>query len=279
MRNVAMTASVSKFVPAPCRCVMPAIVAALCGSLLMAMEPARAEPPVGLPPLPNDCRVMIKPVLGMRTLPAVRNAISNGSLRILAIGSSSTAGTGASVATARYPARLQARLRDAFPGINIVVVNRGIPGETALGAAARMKREVAKVNPNLVLWQLGTNAAINHVDTEVLTRAVRRAVEWVRSQNIGLMFIDPQFVDIYKDHDDYKKTVHALTELARNERIILIRRYASMADIASRRSLDGYLAKDKFHLNDLGYRCLANYAARAVVDASLPTAKATADGR
>jgi len=277
MRKVALTVSVSEFVWASCRCLWLAIVSAIAGSL--AMAPARAEPPVRLPPLPTDCRVTIKPVLGVRTLPAVRKAISNGSLRILAIGSSSTAGTGASVPTARYPARLQARLREAFQGIDIVVVNRGIPGETALGAAARMKREVAKANPDLVLWQLGTNAALNHVDLEVLTRAVRRAVEWVRSQDIGLMFIDPQFVDIYKDHDYYKKTVDALTELARDQRIILIRRYASMVDIAARRSLDGYLAKDRFHLNDLGYRCLANYAAQAVVDASLTTVKTTADGR
>lgn len=231
---------------------------------------AAAQPAAGTPPWPPDCHISVEPVAGSRPLPAVREALAAGRLRVLAIGSSSTSGIGASVAAARYPARLQARLRKAFGSSEIVVANRGIPGETALGAAARMKREVKAARPDLVIWQLGTNAALNNIEIAVLIRAVRRAVAWLRSENIGLMFIDPQFVDIYKDHAHYKKMVEALTALARTERIVLVRRYATMADFAAHGRLGGYLARDQFHLNDLGYRCMASFAAHAIVNASKP---------
>jgi acyl-CoA thioesterase I len=277
MLLVAMAVSVSRSLFARRGAVALAVILVLLGTTVY--EPAAiAQTRESAVPFPKGCRVRITPVFGARSLPTVRDAILRRKLRILAIGSSSTAGIGASVAAARYPARLQARLRAAFPGTEVVVVNRGIPGETALGAAARMKREVTNAKPDLVIWQLGTNAAVRHVEVKVMIRAVRRAVHWLRSQNIGLMFIDPQFVDRFKDDAHYKEMVQALLEFARAERIVLIRRYASMADLAARVGLEDYLAKDQFHLNDLGYRCMASYAAHAIVNASGPAANATADG-
>ena len=38
-----------------------------------------------------------------------------------------------------------------------------------------------------------------------------------------------------------------------------------MADLARQHPGLTYHAGDKFHLNDLGYKCMAEYAARAIV--------------
>src|SRR5690349_4818256 len=48
---------------------------------------------------------------------------------IVAIGSSSTAGAGASNPAASYPSRLEAELRLRFPDEKITVLNRGVNGE------------------------------------------------------------------------------------------------------------------------------------------------------
>src|SRR5215470_16515881 len=48
------------------------------------------------------------------------------SVTIMALGSSSTAGAGASAQAATYPARLEAELHNRFPGASITVLNRGV---------------------------------------------------------------------------------------------------------------------------------------------------------
>ena len=50
-------------------------------------------------------------------------------ITIVAIGSSSTAGAGASSSAASYPSRLEVELTQHFPGHQITVLNRGVGGE------------------------------------------------------------------------------------------------------------------------------------------------------
>src|SRR6516225_1324517 len=50
-------------------------------------------------------------------------------LTVVAIGSSSTAGAGASSPDATYPSRLAVELRARFPSREITVLNRGVNGE------------------------------------------------------------------------------------------------------------------------------------------------------
>src|SRR5262245_35769592 len=52
-------------------------------------------------------------------------------IKIVAIGSSSTSGAGASSQAATYPSRLEAELKARLPGLPITVLNKGIGGEEA----------------------------------------------------------------------------------------------------------------------------------------------------
>src|SRR3981081_80315 len=62
-----------------------------------------------------------------QTLTRTRFQLVNGrTLTIVAIGSSSTEGAGASSDSASYPGRLEALLSTRFPGIAIRVLNRGV---------------------------------------------------------------------------------------------------------------------------------------------------------
>src|SRR5258708_38406524 len=79
---------------------------------------------------------------------------------IAALGSSSTAGAGASGPQATYPARLQVELRKRFPGVSVTVVNRGVNGEEAADMLARFDRFAAEDKPDVVLWQIGTNSVL-----------------------------------------------------------------------------------------------------------------------
>src|SRR5260221_8388580 len=94
-------------------------------------------------------------------LPHLAQALhGQGPVRIVAIGSSSTAGRGDVVP---YPHRLEMYLRfqfgeERFPNLRIDVLNRGKGGEEAVEELLRFDADVFAEKPSLVIWQVGTNA-------------------------------------------------------------------------------------------------------------------------
>jgi acyl-CoA thioesterase-1 len=80
-------------------------------------------------------------------------------VNIVAIGSSSTEGDGASSPAASYPSRLGAALATRFSQRTINVLNVGVGGQEAPDEAARFKNDVIAKGPSLVIWQVSTNAA------------------------------------------------------------------------------------------------------------------------
>jgi hypothetical protein len=79
-----------------------------------------------------------------------------GSIKIVAIGSSSTAGEGGIVP---YPSRLQDALRRSDKCRDrVIVLNRGASGQEAPDERDRLQAEVIDERPDLVIWQVGTNA-------------------------------------------------------------------------------------------------------------------------
>src|SRR5271154_1188434 len=73
-------------------------------------------------------------------------------LTIVAVGSSSTQGVGASAPDLSYPSRLAAELKERFPAIDIRVINRGRGGEDVSEELARLDSDVLAAHPELVIW-------------------------------------------------------------------------------------------------------------------------------
>jgi acyl-CoA thioesterase I len=218
------------------------------------------------PAYSKDCRITASAHEGRTALRTMRRALKEGRIvKVLAVGSSSTSGIGATSPFATYPVRLENDLEVIFKGIDIDVVSRGVPGEVGLGACTRMKREVAEVKPDLVVWQVGTNDAMARADIDELKTNLAKTLQWLAKNHIDVVLIDPQFTERLKDDEHYIKVVHAIEEVARQERVMLVHRFSAMADLAKQKGEATILASDRFHLNDLGYRCMAEYAAGAIV--------------
>jgi acyl-CoA thioesterase-1 len=81
-------------------------------------------------------------------------------LTIVAVGSSSTSGAGASSSAASYPSRLEVELKERFPTAAIRVLNRGVGGEEVQDMVARFDTTVLGEKPDLVLWQVGSNTVL-----------------------------------------------------------------------------------------------------------------------
>ena len=73
---------------------------------------------------------------------------------MMAIGSSSTVGVGASSPAKTYPAQLEAILEKTFKTRDVVVTNRGVSGELAAATAERLKSDIPHDQPDLVLCSL-----------------------------------------------------------------------------------------------------------------------------
>jgi lysophospholipase L1-like esterase len=214
----------------------------------------------------TECQVNCLTFEGKSPLRGIRRALREKRVvRVLAIGSSSTSGIGATSPGASYPVRLENDLEGVLKGVDVDVVSRGIPGEVGQGAANRMRNEVAEVRPDLVVWQVGTNDAMARINAPEFAETLRSSIKWFQRNRIDVMLIDPQYVERLAADEHYMTIVQTITQVAREERVPLVHRFDATADLAKKKDGSGYLATDKFHLNDLGYRCMAQYVARAIV--------------
>lgn len=252
-------------------CASPALAGgepAAAGEPIVAVAPAAAPfVPHAPPSLSQDCRSKFvagdryrRPLRGLRR--AVREARNP---RVLAIGSSSTVGVGASRPTNTYVAKLENVLESAFKGADFEMFPRGMSGEVAEGQSARMKQTVEEVRPDLVLWQVGTNDAIRHVDIESFKTCLRRTLTWLADNNFDVMLVDPQYSDTLTKDKFYEQVVSAIAEIAAEKRVLLVDRFEAMRQLSREHGDAYYLASDQLHLNDTGHRCMAEQLARAIV--------------
>ena len=159
---------------------------------LAAVGPALAESPgtAGV----RSCAV--PPALSDIGVPLERSAarIDQGSpLTIVAMGSSSTQGVGASAPSLSYPSRLQEELRDRFPAVEIRVLNRGIGGQDVAEELNRLDRDVVAEHPDLMIWQVGTNAVLRRDDLAADKELIRRGVSLMKEDKIDVVLMDLQY--------------------------------------------------------------------------------------
>ena len=190
-------------------------------------------------------------------------------VHVLAIGSSSTQGVGASSPAASYPALLQLALSKRFPGAVVEVINAGKAGETADLTLERLNTELDRLKPDLVLWQVGTNDALNASVSEPKFEAVvERGILSIERHKSDVLLVDPQFTTKIQDPARYERFVQTLERVAEKEDISLFSRYHLMKSLEKRRagSVQPLLAPDGFHMNDAGYAFIAEGLAGQIQD-------------
>ena len=225
---------------------------------------ARAQ--VDAPPLSARCDAPNADIAIPAPLPRLTEKLGQRApLRILAIGSSSTWGIGASSLRRTYPAQLQAILQSALKGAQAQIINRGVSGEVAQTTAARLRTEVALEKPDLVLWQVGTNDALSRVPPEDFERTVDSTVAWLKENNIDTVLVGLQYTPNFARDENYFAIREALRRVATVRDVLYVRRYDAMQFISNTKGGAELMSGDDLHLNDLGYQCMAEHVARAVI--------------
>ncbi len=236
--------------------------AALFGALLCA-APAGAAPSDAACAAPADL-TRLRGVLERTS----RRIERREPLTIVALGSSSTEGHGASSAANSYPSQLAAELKRRLPMLPVTVLNKGVGGETSPQMLARFYRDVLPFHPDLVIWQAGTNGVLRGLDTETSRRAVESGLRRLKAAGIDVVLMDLQFAPMVLEHPGYRAMEAALAGLAKREAVPLFGRFALMQYWIEAGKLDfgTMLSSDRLHLNDLSYRCVGRMLGDAIVE-------------
>ncbi len=247
--------------------------AALLAGVSLAL-PVRAETAAPTCDAPLDLIRLANP------LPHVaRKLVTGEPITIVALGSSSTAGAGASSATATYPSQLAVELGRHFPKSSITMINRGVSGEEIPDMLARLDSAVLVAKPDLVLWQLGTNSVIRGHQVASHGAMIRIGLEKIRSVGADVVLIDPQFAPKVIAKPDAESMVALISATAKKEDVDLFRRFEVMRHWRNVDHLEfeAFVSPDGLHMNDWSYACMAKGLGNAIAEAAQrPTMSATA---
>lgn len=178
-------------------------------------------------------------------------------LLIVAVGSSSTSGVGASTPAAAYPERLAIALRHRFPRAHFRVLNRGKGGEDAGEEFARLQSDVVAARPDLVIWQVGTNAVLRRDDLAGDAILLDDGVAILKHDGVDVVLMDLQYAPRVLARRAYTLMETLIGETAAREHVGLYHRFAVMQYWQKAGSLGPLIGPDGLHMTDESYNCLA----------------------
>jgi lysophospholipase L1-like esterase len=195
------------------------------------------------------------------SLPHVAGKLAAGEpVTIIAFGSSSTNGYGATSTEFTYPNRLAAQLHRQYPGANIAVFTRGKGGDDAPEMMKRLQAEVIDMKPDLVIWQVGTNAVLRNLDPAETAKLVEDGVGRIQAAGADLVLVDPQYSPRVNERaESASRMVRLLGRIAELRHVGFFPRFEVMREWHEQQALpiDSFVIADGLHMNDWGYACFA----------------------
>ena len=195
------------------------------------------------------------------SLPHVAAKLAAGQpVTIVAFGSSSTQGYGSTSPEFTYPNRLAAQLHRQYPGADITVLNHGVGGEDAPEMMKRLQTSVLDAKPDLVIWQVGTNAVLRNLDPAETAKMVEEGVARIQTASADVVLVDPQYSPkVYERAESASRMVKLLRKVAELRHIGIFPRFEVMREWHDEQALpvDSFVIADGLHMNDWGYACFA----------------------
>jgi lysophospholipase L1-like esterase len=197
----------------------------------------------------------------MGSLPHVASKLASGEpVAIVAFGSSSTSGFGSTSPEFTYPNRLAAQLHRQYPAADITVVNRGQGGEDAPEMMKRLQTAVLDMKPDLVIWQVGTNAVLRNLDPAETAKLVEEGVKRIQAAGADLVLVDPQYSPRVNERaESANQMVKLLGKVAELRHVGFFPRFEVMREWHEKQAIpiDNFVIADGLHMTDWGYACFA----------------------
>jgi acyl-CoA thioesterase I len=253
---------------------------------ILALLPARAQQPSRTPAAapaemaqrPPTCVVAADQARFDFPLPRMTRRLASGEpIKIVALGSSSTYGAGASTSAAAYPSRLAEELKKHFPGHEFTVLNRGVNGEEITDMLARLETAVIAERPDLVMWQVGTNSVLRDLALQPHVAELHEGLARLKATGADVVLIDPQYAPRVIAKPTCDDMVSLIASTAKAEHVGVFHRFELMRHWYQAEHLPfaAFVSQDGLHMNDWSYACLAKALGMAIAEAlTRPTATA-----
>ncbi len=242
------------------RC-LAACLALLIAPTIMATRPAVAQEQE------KDCTAPAELIQDDPKLPLLAARIQqHKSVKIVAVGGSSTAGAAAQSPLQSYPERLEETLTERFPDVEITVVNKGVPRQTAQEMLDRFAQDVVAENPVLTIWETGTTDAVRGVDVDAFTATLEAGITALRAHDIEVMLVDMQYSRRTASIIGFERYLAAMHRTADVDEVYLFKRFDIMKFWSDNGTFnfEDVQKSDRARLAAEVYDCLARRIADAI---------------
>jgi len=237
-----------------------AVQAAALGLALAAWLPAPGSADV-----PALCRVPEYLTADMTDFPnAAKRVAADRKLTIVAIGASSTEGTGASKMANAWPARLGEILAGRLPGVEVRVINMGKRSQSARMILDRLERDVAPMKPAIVIWETGTVEAVRSVDPAEFAYTLMRGAEIEARLGVDLILMDPQYARDTARMINFHPYMDAMRQTAGLPDVTLFPRHDIMRHWSEHERMTPRTRDEMTKGNDEIYDCVAQLLAEVI---------------
>jgi lysophospholipase L1-like esterase len=220
-------------------------------------------------PIPEICQVPAGLTADDSPLPrAAERLKQDKALKIVALGSSTTFGVGASKPSAAWPARLADALSKQFPAARITVVNLGRQRQSAQEMMERIADVIAE-KPALVVWETGTSETVRHLEVEPFIATLLAGVDRMAGLGIDVMLIDTQYARSVERIINSQPYRDAIAQVAHMRNLVLFPRYDVMQWWVTneKMSFESLSPAEATAAADRVYDCLGYLIAKSVVHA------------
>ena len=214
-------------------------------------------------PFSQDCQIGDIAVATESPLPNVAAALrQRKQIKILAFGASSSVKQGPM--RRGHTEETRQILQRAITGLNVIMINRGVGGELSSQAAERIQNDVALNEPDMVLWQVGTEDALAYTPLAELETTIVDTVRWLKQHKVDIVLVGLQYVDRMERDEHYRAVRQLLNRISASENVMIVRRYEAQRQLARTQLNGSNPFQDEFERSEAGYVCLAQYLARAI---------------
>jgi hypothetical protein len=236
-------------------------------ALMLPAGAAFAEQPAEHP---AECRVAEHLAETSFPLPQVTRAIAAKKLAVLVIGAGSSRLPGPGGGRTAYPARLQAALAAALPGVAVTVATDVKLRRTAAQMVEAMPADLAAAKPALLVWQTGTVDAMEGVDQDQFADALDKGINIARAAGADVILINAQYSPRTESMIALGSYAENLRWVAVQKEVPLFDRFAIMKLWADLGTFNFYKATKKLDMAERVHDCIGRLLSDLVLQAARP---------
>lgn len=187
-------------------------------------------------------------------------------LKVVALGSSSTLGSGGSGPAAAWPAQLESELARRFPGVQVAVLNKAQMRQSVSQMLARMDKDVIAERPSLVIWEAGTAEAARGIEPDILISGLLTGIDRLSAAQIDVMLMDMQYARNTAKLINFQPYVDAMDRVAAMRDVYLFPRFDLMRDWVESKQVtfEDQSKSEAIKTADEVYSCLAKHLGKII---------------